>query len=598
MTSSLLAAVAASLVAGCALLFGPADRRDKSLPHAALVAAVFVVIFSLQALTMRTFYDGAQGDNRYQLAIVHQVQDGNLLGDYFYRGVPAHYPPLYFWIVGGLGELLGLEPEATLRWMPVLTIVLAAAAVAWLARRIGASPAVAFVLCFAIGGFATYYLFSYTPDRGLWMVLIEKPQQLLGALLCLSVPVATAGLLRRPLVLFSSIALLTAALALTMPIFLPIAFVAALFVAAFVGGPRERAASLVALGAAMGAAALIASPYLVPVLTELATRRSAGGYLYWQSLPVLDISHWTVGFGFGIPLVFGVLSSKAILGQETESTRRAASALVSATVPAWLVYLSAFVTYPLFGWSLFSWWATIPALLGTCLIAAWGITNRAREYVYAGRAGRRFSREATLRASTALVVAAFALSWTARTDDFLTYSQSPIDPDYRRAAQLLEQATSKESSFVAGQEEVLVSALSGRGLVYVAHSFYNSPLADSAQRKEAVIDLLHRPSCAKVSQLQIAYGMEAVALNPAARWIPRLQQTSNSIALEEGVPALEEGDLVFSDLVALRRGDPERVSKTILYRASPALEHLPCLERVMDTPGLVLFVVRPGSGVQ
>jgi hypothetical protein len=592
--ASLGAALAGAAVVGAALWWGPSEHRNRSFPHPVLVAATFVVIYSLQAILMRSFYDGGQGDNRYQLAILNQVQSGNLLGDYYYRGVPAHYPPLVFWLAGGLGKLMGLGPMTTLRWMPVLAILLAASGLVWLARRVDSSASVALMVCFAIGSFAAYYLFSYPPDRGLWMVLVEKPQQLLGGVLCLSLPVVVSGLSARPWVLVASVTAVGAALALTMPIFLPIAVISGVIVAIFVCEKSRRARSVLALCAGLVLAAAIASPYLVPPLRALMAHRSASGYIYWQSLASLDISHWTLGFGFGIPLFFAALSIRPISRHQDPIAKHAAMALGAATALSWLVYLSAFVTYPMFGWSLFSWWATVPALLGTSLLASWGISVRLREYVSSRRELRRISTDRMTRAGAVLVVAFFAISWSARTDDFLAYSHSPIDPDFKRAAEVLDEMTPKDSSFVGGQEELILASLSGRGLVYVAHAFYASPAADNNERREAVVGLLHHPSCEKVADLRHRYGMDAVVLSPASRWIP-LMQTSNSVSVEEGSRPLEPDDLVLSDLVAERRGDPQRVSRTVLYRASPEIQTLPCLEKVFETPSLVMFAVRPAS---
>ncbi len=569
---------------------------------------------------MASFYDGGQGDNRYQLALLDQIQRGNLLGDYFYRYTPAHYPPLFFWAVGGLGKALGLGAEKTLRWMPLAAILASAAGIAYLARRVGSHPAVALVTCFGVGGFATYYLFSYPPDRGLWWVVVEKPQQLLGGLLCLALPVAVSQLTDRPVLTFSVCTVLTAALVLIMPLYLPLAVAAALVWTKLSGlqsrdlgrtSPAERlthlapedpgtragtlkVATVVLLGTAAGCA--VASPYLIPVLDGVVSRRGAGGYIHWQSLSSLDVSHWTVGFGFGIPLVAGIAALRPAWNQRDWRMRGAARALVACTALAWMAYLSAFVTYPLFGWSYFSWWMTVPALLGTCVLASVKITDWARRRSLQGDLlVSRFSPEPVLKAALAATVAVFGISWNVRTDDYLAYAYSPVDPTFKQAAAVLQTRTSEGSSFLGGQEELIVSGLSGRGMVYVPHAFYASPLADSETRKAAVLDLLHRPSCEKVAGLEETYGMEAVLLTRGTRWIPKAQ-SSDRVVVEEGAPPIEADDLVLSELVAEKRGDPRRVSKTVLYRASAGLSALPCLEQVMDSEGLVMFVVTDPVG--
>ncbi len=620
MTGSLGVATVGGILLGIGLYLAPSDRGERWCPRALAVAAAFASLYALQAIWMASFYDGGQGDNRYQLALLDQIQRGNLLGDYFYRSTPAHYPPLFFWAAGGAGKALGLGAEGTLRWMPVAAILASAAGIAYLARRVGSHPAVALVTCFGIGGFAAYYLFSYPPDRGLWWVVVEKPQQLLGGLLCLALPVAVSQLTHRPAMMLTACAVLTAALVLTMPLYLPLAVAAALLWATLSGlqargfrrtsppegpphettnGPQTgggalQTATVVVLGAASGSA--VASPYLLPVLEGVLSRRGAGGYLHWQSLASLDVSHWTVGFGFGIPLVAGIAALRPAWNHRDRRLRGAARALVACTALAWMTYLSAFVTYPLFGWSYFSWWMTVPALLGTCLLASVRITDWARRRSHEGALlVSRFSPDSVLKAALAATVAVFGISWNVRTDDFLAYAYSPVDPSFKQAAAMLQERTPEGSSFVGGQEELIVSGLSGRGMVYVPHAFYASPLADSEARKAAVLDLLHRPSCEKVASLEETYGMEAVLLTRGARWIPRVL-SSDRVVVEEGAPPIEADDLVLSELVAEKRGDPQRVSKTVLYRASAGLSALPCLELVMDSEGLAMFVVTDPVG--
>ena len=546
---------------------------------------------------MRSFYDGGQGDNRYQLAIVGQVQAGNLLGDYFYRGVRAHYPPLYFWIAGGAGRLLGMDAQTTVRWAPIVALLISAAGLAWIARQIGAHPSYTLIIVFALGSFAAYYLFSYPPDRGLWMVLAAKPQQLLGGVACLALPVASTRLLQRRGAAIASIALLASALVLTMPIYAPIGFLAAIGTAVFLKSSEKRAVSAATVAAGLGLGVLISSFYLVPVVKGLLRTNSSSGYIYWQSLASLDISHWTVGFGFGIPITLAAFSVKRLLNRSYDDPPRTLIVLLLTTFLAWLVFLSAYLTYPLFGWSLFTWWVTVPSLLGTCLLASWQVGLCIDHYMSKPRQGHHYKTEALVRTGTAAVVAIFSLSWFAATDDLLAYAHSPIDPDFAAAAKVLELSTSKKSSFVGGQEELIVSALSGRGLVFVAHSFYASPLVDSDVRREDVLNLLHRPSCQKVFELKEKYGMEAIALNPATRWI-KLLETVSSVSVEDGTPPLVDNDLVFSELVAVKRGDPKRVSKTVIHRASPELAMLPCLKQRFKSPALIVFLVEDLPQIQ
>jgi hypothetical protein len=720
LSSSTLASILSAIVGAVALGFGPREARKgrrseggvlPALPAAWVLASLLCLAYALQALGMSSFYDGAQGDNRYQLAIVHRVQLGDFFGDYFYRGVRSHYPPLYFWIVGTAGRLLRLRPELTLRWMPLVSILLFSLGVAAIAKKIRASASIALLLTGVVGSFGSYYLFSYPPDRALWSVLVAKPQQALGALLCLAVPAVFAALEpggRRVL----TVAALLAVAVLTMPIFVPVAGAGML---AWIGWSAWRlrkskgssqqakggslagfiATSVRDLGLSGLASALVTGAYWVPVIAGFFMKRSAGGYIFWQSLATLDPTHWTVGFGFGIPLLLAALETSRLarcysvepVGGEgvaeqgpgtaeaaaqsgSPSTQRgsartqsqqlgnadrrnssllAEEAILCTTAVAWLVYLSAYLTYPLFGWSYFSWWVVVVAAVGTCLLASrfatgylgqvpgigtsdnGGISYDAgasdatggkhadiRGRPDHGPRGKTPARLVALSATVAFVV--FALSWNARTDDYLAYAKSPIDTEFATVSALLQSELTQRQSFVGGQEELVISALSGRGLVYVAHAFYANPLADNTGRRAAVLDLLSSPDCQKVAGLAGQYDMEGIVLSHASRWIPRvasstsigvvdlpgaatgdtLQPSPGAGASEpsllprygpEGAALLERDDLVFDELVALGRGDPARVSETLLYKASSELRELPCLRRVHNGDSLEVLLV-------
>lgn len=625
-----------------------------------VVSGALAIAYALQAAAMQSFYDGAQGDNRYQLAIVHRVQLGDYLGDYYYRGVPSHYPPLYFWLVGTIGRLGGAAPETTLRWSPIVSIFLACAAIAWAARRIGARPAAAILVTLVVGSFGAYYLFSYPPDRALWGILIAKPQQLLGALLVYAFSISFVSLRNRPVLRLVVGGVLVAATVLTMPIFLPIAvggaYVSDLLAKTMAKGGRLvrealRSGGSLAVACVVGLA--LASPYLFPVLEGMLAGKSAGGYVYWQSLASLDPTHWTLGFGFGAPFVFGLAEAvrlwrklrngstsppsapqplesnvhvtirprsrphvartparstpSAARGDIEVSAEQAGLAVAVTAAVAWGAWASAYLTYPLFGWSYFSWWTVVVAAVGTCLLAARWLDRWIDERLSgAGSHDGPHTSSNVPRATSskrylapvlvAAALAAFAVSWNARTDDLLNYAAGPIDSEFRNAALVLSRHLGPQESFVGGQEELVLAAVTGRGLVYVAHAFYANPLADNEARRRRVVELLDDPSCAKITALERDYGMRALVLSPATRWIPRIQ-SSSSIRVEGGVPgdasALSPGDLVLADLRAVKRGDPQRVAETVLYTASPKLSELDCLETAYSSDALTVLLVRP-----
>ncbi len=52
-----------------------------------------------------SFY-GLQGDETFVMAFLEHVAAGHFFSDFSYAALPPFYPPLYFWIVGGVGWLL------------------------------------------------------------------------------------------------------------------------------------------------------------------------------------------------------------------------------------------------------------------------------------------------------------------------------------------------------------------------------------------------------------------------------------------------------------------------------------------------------------
>lgn len=69
------------------------------------LASTYLVLIYQSQLT----WWGLQGDEIFVTAFLEQVASGNFFSDFFYSGLPSFYPPLYFWLVGGLAWIFGLN---------------------------------------------------------------------------------------------------------------------------------------------------------------------------------------------------------------------------------------------------------------------------------------------------------------------------------------------------------------------------------------------------------------------------------------------------------------------------------------------------------
>lgn len=84
-------------------------KFKKQILFIALIAvfltATYFVIIQQSELT----WWGLQGDEIFVTAFLQKVAAGQFFSDFFYGNLPPFYPPLYFWLVGGLAFLLKLN---------------------------------------------------------------------------------------------------------------------------------------------------------------------------------------------------------------------------------------------------------------------------------------------------------------------------------------------------------------------------------------------------------------------------------------------------------------------------------------------------------
>jgi len=72
----------------------------------AISLSSFYFIF---ASPMQNMFGGGVGDEIFIVSFLSQVLKGNFFADFYYAGLPAFYPPLFFWLTGGVSRFIGIE---------------------------------------------------------------------------------------------------------------------------------------------------------------------------------------------------------------------------------------------------------------------------------------------------------------------------------------------------------------------------------------------------------------------------------------------------------------------------------------------------------
>ncbi|NUM25149.1 MAG: arabinofuranosyltransferase [Candidatus Buchananbacteria bacterium] len=80
----------------------------KPIIFVGLLALFSSLAFSVISFKAVVPWWGLTGDEVFIFAFLQKVIAGNFFADFFYSALPPFYPPLYFWVVGGVGNLFGL----------------------------------------------------------------------------------------------------------------------------------------------------------------------------------------------------------------------------------------------------------------------------------------------------------------------------------------------------------------------------------------------------------------------------------------------------------------------------------------------------------
>ncbi len=78
----------------------------KPIIFISLIAGFLVSTYLIIIYQSKLTWWGLQGDEIFVTAFLEKIASGHFFSDFFYTSLPPFYPPLYFWLVGGLAGLL------------------------------------------------------------------------------------------------------------------------------------------------------------------------------------------------------------------------------------------------------------------------------------------------------------------------------------------------------------------------------------------------------------------------------------------------------------------------------------------------------------
>lgn len=297
-------------------------------------------------------YGGISGDASFEIAAVNNVIHGNYLGDAYARGLPTDYSLLYFWILGTVARIIGLDALAAWRLAPAVLLLGAP----FLIYRIGSDlrdSETGFWCCVAFFGLAAFHTeWFISPDRrwGTYASLIAKPHELLATLLllywCIRLARLSAGnALSRASMIGSGV--VGALLVLT---YYPLFVLGLAVLSAYAIFERDTAVrrNFLIYAASFGLLGLaLSSLGWLPFLSALLTKAHEPSYrAYYLALWHFDPTLYTFGLGyFGAVFVLGAWALKDF------GVDRAIKLLLILVACCYAVVLATFILYPLAGLS-------------------------------------------------------------------------------------------------------------------------------------------------------------------------------------------------------------------------------------------------------
>ena len=81
-------------------------RKNKDDKWYFLTSASIILLYTIIAYPLKNFFWGGAGDELFVGAGLQKSLSLDFFKDFYYSGLPPFYPPLYFWVVGGLSSLM------------------------------------------------------------------------------------------------------------------------------------------------------------------------------------------------------------------------------------------------------------------------------------------------------------------------------------------------------------------------------------------------------------------------------------------------------------------------------------------------------------
>lgn len=521
---------------------------------------------------MQTFYASMTSDQLYQLSYVRSIADGKPLEDYFYSSLPTHYPPLTFWIAAAIARLPNSSAIVGLRVLPLLTISAVTVSLVRLARAYHTSPTILLLFVFGVGSFTTSYFAQYaTPDRAFWAITLAKPQHMIStvAFVIFLFYLRSASPSWK---LAAATALFVAVSILTMPLSIGFAIIGGIWLIREMRRDDPLHPLLTSLpntvmlmlgGALLGI--LATAPYIWPLARAIVSANWENNYIRFQSGASFDLTRWTVGFGFCLPLMFAAI---AALRYSDAITR----ALVATAIASLGFASTAYLTFPLWGISFLTWYAPMYFGLIFCILAARVVTewfSKKNEFGEHSRL-RRYGISPFGVVVLASVLLLPAGNWNSMTDLGVRQGLAAYDSLSVEIASMLEERVNATETVVAGVDDLVLPGLSGRKFAVAPDQMISNPMARWTERMAELSRLLEDATCEQAAILW-------------KRWKLR-------VIVARGVPP----DVGINVLVATG----SRKVGSAVGRSSIAIDHerlasLECIESVDVLPGYVMYFFDP-----
>jgi hypothetical protein len=493
---------------------------------ALVVGLALLVAFAVQLFPAPNLYDGGEADTAYQAALITRASLSQLWADAYYPDLPPFQPPALYVAGGLLKRALGLSPRDGLKAWILLSIGVELAVLYAIARVLRVWYALILFAVFGIGSWSVSYLYPAPATRGLWSYLLFDPAIVISTSLAVLIAVFSEvpHLWHRPKMRLVTISALSAMVTLIQPWPSPLllSVLAASGAKRYLDGRRQRGRAVSAFEASSGVigvivGAMVALPYWGPLALAAIDGRYQNPTVTWASLETLEPTYWSIGFGFGLPLV-GLLWA-------LRSRRDHVATLAMLAVAGSLVFASAYLSLPIARFSYFYHHAPVLVDLSLCVALALAVDRRLRggnaadrqagdliESIAATQAGSRVGRAGVCLLASLLAVVSMPIATWNRVSDNMLGKAWVEDKETTELARLIHELLPADASLVVGESQLIAASFTGRYLVYVPVAYYGNPLAENAKRKADVVELLSTGDCSVAARMRAAYGLGGIVV--------------------------------------------------------------------------------------